>query len=301
MRISNVLLLSAALVISKASACIPDCWAEKLGFKCCENEDLKVEYTDENGDWGVENGDWCGILRVNPYVNCLPAPKTTTTTKTAAPTTSNVPNCQFYNCISITSIGEDGTLYSKNDHGTCKMNLKDSSCKRSIEYYAKPVLLGYPLCKEKHEDDLVRDEDGYWAIEDGNWCGVQVCPRCEVESIDKYGNIWGTDGANGNKCIVDKESSECNYTLQTTCRSAKVGYKCCKETTEVVARDSLGFWGVENGQWCGLNNPFPCAHYTELGYKCCDEIKVNFNNLTFTKDGIFTTVNKETCGVSNDK
>jgi len=37
------------------------CWAEKLGYKCCEK--CTVTYNDENGDWGFENGDWCGILR----------------------------------------------------------------------------------------------------------------------------------------------------------------------------------------------------------------------------------------------
>jgi hypothetical protein len=295
MRFSNALLLSAALAISQVSACIPDCWAEKLGFKCCTGENPKVVYTDDNGDWGVENDDWCGILVYDHNLRCAP---TSEPEPEPTPKQEKVDNCQFYNCISITSIGEDGTLYSKGDYGKCKMDLNNKSCKNRVEYYAKSVLLGYKLCKEQHEDDLMKDENGYWAIEDGDWCGVQICPRCEVETIDKYGILWGTDGVNGNKCIVDGQGSECNYTLQTTCRSAKVGYNCCKETKEVVARDSVGFWGVENGQWCGINDPFPCSHYKELGYKCCDEIKVNFNNLKFTKEGIFTTVNGETCGVA---
>jgi len=30
-----------------------------LGYSCCEGCD--VVYTDETGDWGVENNEWCGI------------------------------------------------------------------------------------------------------------------------------------------------------------------------------------------------------------------------------------------------
>ncbi|KAG4094768.1 hypothetical protein H8356DRAFT_1400594 [Neocallimastix lanati (nom. inval.)] len=36
------------------------CWSEELGFPCCV--ECKVEFRDTNGAWGVENGDWCGIL-----------------------------------------------------------------------------------------------------------------------------------------------------------------------------------------------------------------------------------------------
>ncbi|OUM62652.1 Non-catalytic module family DOC2, partial [Piromyces sp. E2] len=29
------------------------------GYKCC-SANCVVEYTDADGDWGVENGQWCG-------------------------------------------------------------------------------------------------------------------------------------------------------------------------------------------------------------------------------------------------
>ncbi|OUM58711.1 Non-catalytic module family DOC2, partial [Piromyces sp. E2] len=64
------LLLSAALVISKASACIPDCWAEKLGYKCCSSENPQVLYQDENGDWSIEDNNWCGILVYDHNLRC---------------------------------------------------------------------------------------------------------------------------------------------------------------------------------------------------------------------------------------
>jgi len=302
MKFSNILILSAALLISNAKACRPECWAEKLGFPCCSTPDYEVYFTDDSGEWGVENGDWCGVLHYDP--NAKGCGSTTETEpeqeKPQQKEKEKVPKCQFYNCGTITSIGEDGTLYSTNDHGKCYLDLNDKSCRREVEYYSKALLLGYKLCKEQHED-LVRDEDGLWAKEDGEWCGVQICPRCEVDNIDRYGLLWSVDGANGNKCVVDPEDTlfvNCKYTLQTRCRSAKIGYKCCQKTKEIVTLDSNGYWGIENGEWCGINNPFSCDYYKEKGYKCCDQIKVNFNKVNMTLDGMYYTVNKEVCGVS---
>jgi len=34
-------------------------WSEKLGYPRCSS--CKVVYTDDDGDWGVHNGEWCGI------------------------------------------------------------------------------------------------------------------------------------------------------------------------------------------------------------------------------------------------
>ncbi|OUM56253.1 Non-catalytic module family DOC2, partial [Piromyces sp. E2] len=31
------------------------------GIKCCSNQNTKVQYVDEIGNWGVENGELCGI------------------------------------------------------------------------------------------------------------------------------------------------------------------------------------------------------------------------------------------------
>ncbi|ORX61256.1 hypothetical protein BCR36DRAFT_315816 [Piromyces finnis] len=37
------------------------CWSEELGYPCCTST-TKVVYTDESGNWGVENNNWCGIV-----------------------------------------------------------------------------------------------------------------------------------------------------------------------------------------------------------------------------------------------
>jgi len=51
-------LLSIISLIGVASAA--SCWSKALGYECCKNS-CNVVYTDEDGDWGVENNEWCGI------------------------------------------------------------------------------------------------------------------------------------------------------------------------------------------------------------------------------------------------
>ncbi|ORY68167.1 hypothetical protein LY90DRAFT_369804, partial [Neocallimastix californiae] len=38
------------------------CWSLKLGYSCCPTG-TKVYSTDSDGDWGVHNHKWCGIIK----------------------------------------------------------------------------------------------------------------------------------------------------------------------------------------------------------------------------------------------
>ena len=58
---------------------IENCWASKLGYPCCKSTS-QVVYVDADGEWGVENDDWCGIMNGNSQ------PTTTTTTQKPQPT-----------------------------------------------------------------------------------------------------------------------------------------------------------------------------------------------------------------------
>jgi len=35
------------------------CWSTKLGYSCCKT--CSVFFTDNDGKWGIENNNWCGI------------------------------------------------------------------------------------------------------------------------------------------------------------------------------------------------------------------------------------------------
>ncbi|ORX77523.1 putative cellulase [Anaeromyces robustus] len=55
---TTIALTAAAALAAKVSAA---CWSQSLGYSCCTNASTPVVYSDNDGDWGVENGNWCGI------------------------------------------------------------------------------------------------------------------------------------------------------------------------------------------------------------------------------------------------
>ena len=36
------------------------CWSVSLGYPCCTNNST-IYYIDDNGNWGVQNDNWCGL------------------------------------------------------------------------------------------------------------------------------------------------------------------------------------------------------------------------------------------------
>ncbi|ORY62785.1 putative cellulase [Neocallimastix californiae] len=59
MKASFVFTVVSALIAKIASA--DSCWSQDLGYPCCQST-VDVRYTDKDGLWGVENGNWCGII-----------------------------------------------------------------------------------------------------------------------------------------------------------------------------------------------------------------------------------------------
>jgi len=58
---NNLTLFILGLVLINIPSCFSECFSESLtpSYPCCKGN--KVVYTDDNGDWGVENNKWCGI------------------------------------------------------------------------------------------------------------------------------------------------------------------------------------------------------------------------------------------------
>jgi len=38
-----------------------ECPGKLLGYRCCNNRNAPVYYTDDYGKWSVEGEDWCSI------------------------------------------------------------------------------------------------------------------------------------------------------------------------------------------------------------------------------------------------
>jgi len=70
MRACTVLSLVTLLLTTKASA---ECWSERLGWPCCSKGNTDVYYVDEDGEWGVENDDWCGMEEEDTSINIQPS------------------------------------------------------------------------------------------------------------------------------------------------------------------------------------------------------------------------------------
>jgi hypothetical protein len=66
------------------------CWSEP-DYPCCKLSSTRVEYTDASGSWGIENGNWCGIVKSSSTTTrrtTTTTVRTTTTTRKVKPTYS---------------------------------------------------------------------------------------------------------------------------------------------------------------------------------------------------------------------
>jgi len=134
-------------------------------YPCCTKSDAKVYYHDKDGDWGVENGNWCIIMeKQDPSTT-----KTTTTTTTTATTTISstatsecfslklgYPCCQSNDPKDIIYTDSDGD-WGKENHQWCGISIPTCQPKN-----------GYPVC-EKTKKVVYTDTDE-WGVEHGQWC-----------------------------------------------------------------------------------------------------------------------------------
>lgn len=60
--ISIALIASASIVSAELG--VRDCFLNNVpklkGYNCCKNT-CNISYVDDDGNWGVENNNWCGV------------------------------------------------------------------------------------------------------------------------------------------------------------------------------------------------------------------------------------------------
>ncbi|ORX47119.1 coth-domain-containing protein [Piromyces finnis] len=101
----------------------------------------------------------------------------------------------------------------------------------------------YNCCKIPANVDTV-DDVGYWAIQNGQWCFIDM-----------------TEGQ---------------------CWSENIGYPCCQNKDTKVTYHSKSLnkdYGTENGEWCGINDIQLCPKGGSK-YKCCETCKVSYTDST---------------------
>ena len=118
-----------------------ECFSVALGYDCCKGNE--VVYTDNKGEWGIEDGKWCGIKE-----KCFSA-------------------ALGFDCCKgdkVVYVDADGTWGQENGKW-CGLNGPSTKKCWSEE-------MGYPCCKVSFV--YLTDSDGYWGVEDKKWCGINV-------------------------------------------------------------------------------------------------------------------------------
>jgi len=141
------------------------CWSEALGYPCCQGE---VEYVEsnENGDWGLENNEWCGLPKTSNNRS-----KDNNNNEDSAACWSEAygfPCCQGE--IGYIESDEYGDWSVENNKwcGVPKARtLKSNAVKSCIGAD------GYPCCSQECTS-YFRDESGDWSVENGDWCLIDT-------------------------------------------------------------------------------------------------------------------------------
>jgi len=135
------------------------CFSQSLtpAYPCCNKN--KVVYTDENGAWGVQNGEWCGIEKQCFSQSLKPS----------------------YPCCT-----GDKVVYSDESGDWGKENGKWCGIGNGIPEDAETCFSlahGYPCCETCKV--VLTDESGDWGVENKKWCGIKASCSSSNDKDDK--------------------------------------------------------------------------------------------------------------------
>jgi len=143
--------LSITLKLKSSSDCSLN------GYQCCSKSNPKIYYQDEDGDWSIENGDWCIIKD----------PKVKNTTKPQL-----IRICDAYS-IGFQCCEKEHLLY---DNYISLENLLNHST--TLVYGNEPCVLhtciytgNYPICENPNTKVVYTDTEN-WGIENNDWCVI---------------------------------------------------------------------------------------------------------------------------------
>jgi len=135
------------------------CFSQSLtpAYPCCNKN--KVVYTDKDGAWGVQNGEWCGIEKQCFAQSLKPS----------------------YPCCT-----GDKIVYSDESGDWGKENGKWCGIGDGVPEDAETCFSlahGYPCCKSCKV--VLTDESGDWGVENKRWCGIKASCATTDDEKDK--------------------------------------------------------------------------------------------------------------------
>jgi len=135
-------------------------------YPCCP-ENSKVVYTDESGDWGLLDNDWCLIKKTEeePKVEPKKEEKNDDDKETCWSEADGYPCCKGCDVVFTDESGSWGV--EKNEWcgipATCTPSKATEDCTGKSD--------GYPCCKSCKA--VYTDADGPWGFENNEWCGIK--------------------------------------------------------------------------------------------------------------------------------
>ncbi|ORX84658.1 hypothetical protein BCR32DRAFT_276930 [Anaeromyces robustus] len=269
----------------------------------------KVEYRDDIGSWGFENGKWC-LLKNSVYKDYLYC-------KSDTPITMEIDEngdawgvemkkwCyiephKMHPYFNQYKICPDENEYSRDD-GFVWGYTDDWCIIRQLEK-DNTYDIEYPKCSLSPSDKYKIEEGYLWGVENDDWCYYYEIPNCHAKFViveKDNDNLYSKE--DGKFCIITdiKPNDGCKG----------YGYKCCdlQETNTVIESDAFNnFYGkndnneicifdfypqncpkssyliksTDNNNYYGSNGNKPCIlnSFTTSGcrntfYNCCDTTK----------------------------
>eukprot|EP00833_Pecoramyces_ruminatium_P010724 jgi/Orpsp1_1/1184756/evm.model.c7180000090878.1 len=130
------------------------------GYQCCPSN-CEVVYTDDDGDWGVNNGEWCGCGGSSSEPE--PEPQPQTSGDCSASIKQQGYSCCAAGCQVVYTDGDGDWGVENNQWCGCGSSTP-ATCSSKI------TSQGYKCCSSNCVVSYT-DSDGDWAVENGEWCG----------------------------------------------------------------------------------------------------------------------------------
>jgi len=210
--------------------------------ECCVFPNPELKMTDEVGNWGIENNEWC-LIDPN-YVSEIPVSKCWSISE-------GYPCCKDKN-TPVRYVESNGSKYGIENGDWCGI-IEEEPEPQQEECWS--LAEGYPCCKNQNTavKYVSKTNGSKYGIENGNWCGIiekkqEPQPQPEPQPEPEPEKTEPVEEP-------EPEPEETEPAEEEECWSLAEGYPCCKnQNTPVkyVSKSRGVKYGIENGDWCGL-------------------------------------------------
>jgi len=279
---------------------INDCWAYIYQKKCCSDPNTDIVFI-EDGLWGYEDGDFCGIP-----INYSATGSVTLTNKFKLIDRSvcwskaiNGNDCCQKPYAQVTQSDENGRWAFDFE----KM-MKDIEEKRANGELPKVGFGKGGFGKGGFgKGGFGKGSDKSMKFGNDTTTADSVPESFDTfETFDISKMLCGIYRVDENTVFITDDDDTQEQPPSEECWATKLGYKCCSNPNSkfnIFSIDQDGKWSIENNEWCGIiesaEGDDDCWA-TKLGYRCC--VNASTEVITIDKDGHWGVEYGEWCGIN---